>query len=249
NDLYASPFGKLRIGAEYALRRSGPMAMAPSQLGIFTHTGPEHETPNIEYHVQPLSLDSFGQPLHRFPALTVSVCNLRPESRGSSHIASADPAVAPEIRPNYLSSEVDRRVAVESIRHARRLMATAALRRFSPEEHLPGSHIEGEEALARAAGDISTAIFHPVSTCRPGEADDCVGGPARRGHGRQGRSLPDASVMPQSTSGDAHAPVTLIAERASDLIRARAYAREGACGPVCCRLQVAQARGKESASS
>lgn len=225
NDLYASPFGKLRIGSEYALRRSGPMAMAPSQLGIFTRTGPEHETPNIEYHVQPLSLDSFGQPLHRFPALTVSVCNLRPESRGSSHIASADPAVAPEIRPNYLSSEVDRRVAVESIRHARRLMATAALRRFSPEEHLPGSHIEGEEALARAAGDISTTIFHPVSTCRMGNDDNSVVGPDLRVHGIQGLSIADASIMPQITSGNTHAPVTMIAEKASDLILARSYAQ------------------------
>jgi choline dehydrogenase len=139
NDLYASPLGRMRIAAEYALRRSGPMSMAPSQLGIFTRSSPEHETPNIEYHVQPLSLDAFGQPLHRFPALTVSVCNLRPQSRGCAHVSGPDPSAPPRIRPNYLSAEADRQVAVASIRHARKLMATEAMSVYAPEEHLPGA--------------------------------------------------------------------------------------------------------------
>ena len=224
NDLYASPVGRARLAAEYALRRSGPMAMAPSQLGIFTRTGSEHETPNIEYHVQPLSLDRFGEPLHRFAALTVSVCNLRPESRGSSHLADADPAAPPSIRPNYLSAEADRRIAVESIRHARRLMATAALARFAPDEYLPGPQVEGEEALAQAAGDISTTIFHPVSTCRMGSDSGAVVGSDLRVHGMVHLSIADASIMPTITSGNTHAPVTMIAEKAADMIRTRAGA-------------------------
>lgn len=222
NDLYASPLGRLRIAAEYALRRRGPMSMAPSQLGIFTRSSPEHELPNIEYHVQPLSLDTFGQPLHRFPALTVSVCNLRPQSRGSVHISSADPAVPPAIRPNYLSAEADREVAVASIRHARRLMATEAMRPFAPEEHLPGAAISSDADLQRAAGDISTTIFHPVSTARMGSDLEAVVGADLTIHGIARLSVADASVMPAITSGNTHAPVTMIAEKASDAILARA---------------------------
>ncbi len=222
NDLYGSPLGRLRIAAEYALRRRGPMSMAPSQLGIFTRSSPEHETPNIEYHVQPLSLDAFGQPLHRFSALTVSVCNLRPQSRGSTHISGPDPASPPRIRPNYLSEDADRRVAVESIRHARHLMATEAMRPYAPEERLPGPSIASDAELERAAGDISTTIFHPVSTARMGRAPGAVVGPDLTVHGIAGLSVADASVMPAIPSGNTHAPVTMIAEKASEMILARA---------------------------
>ena len=221
NDLYSSPLGKLRIAAEYALRRSGPMAMAPSQLGIFTRSSPEHETPNIEYHVQPLSLDRFGEPLHRFPALTVSVCNLRPQSRGSCHIASADPSAAPTIRPNYLSDEADVQVAIASIRHARVLMAARAMQPHAPAELLPGPDLTSDAELRRAAGDISTTIFHPVSTARMGCDPGAVVSPELTVHGIAGLSIADASVMPTIPSGNTHAPVTMIAEKAAEMILAR----------------------------
>jgi len=221
NDWYASPLGKLRIGLDYALKRSGPLAMAPSQFGIFTRSSPEHETPNIEYHVQPLSLDVFGQPLHRFPALTVSVCNLRPESRGSVHIASPDPGKAPAIRPGYLSAPADQRVAVDSIRHARRLMATRRMAEFAPREIKPGPEVEGEAALLKAAGDIATTIFHPVSTARMGVDAEAVVSPDLTVNGIGGLSVADASVMPTITSGNTHAPVTMIAEKAAEMIAAR----------------------------
>ena len=222
NDLYASPFGKLRIAADYALRRRGPMAMAPSQLGIFTRSAPGHETPDIEYHVQPLSLDRFGEPLHRFPALTVSVCNLRPQSRGSCHISSADPAAPPVIRPNYLSAEADVQVAIASIRHARGLMATRAMQPYAPAELLPGPELASDAELRRAAGDISTTIFHPVSTARMGTDPGAVVAPDLTVHGLDGLSIADASVMPTIPSGNTHAPVTMIAEKAAELILARA---------------------------
>jgi choline dehydrogenase len=218
NDLYASPIGRIKIATEYALRRSGPMSMAPSQLGIFTRSAPEHETPNIEYHVQPLSLDAFGEPLHKFPALTVSVCNLRPQSRGNVHISGPDPAKQPRIRPNYLSADADRRVAVQSIRHARKLMSTAALSPYAPEERLPGATILTEEDLQRVAGDISTTIFHPVSTARMGDDPDAVVGPDLLVHGLGGLSIADASIMPAIPSGNTHAPVTMIAEKAAEMI-------------------------------
>ena len=224
NDLFAHPLGRLRIAAEYALFRSGPMSMAPSQLGIFTRSAPEHETPDIEYHVQPLSLDAFGQPLHRFPALTVSVCNLRPQSRGSVHVSGPDPGAPPRIRPNYLSDPADRRVAVASVRHARRLMATRAMAPHAPEEHLPGAAIRSEEELARAVGDISTTIFHPVSTARMGTDPGAVVAPDLTVHGIAGLSVADASVMPAITSGNTHAPVTMIAEKAAEMILARVRA-------------------------
>ncbi len=196
-------FGKALIGAEYAFRRSGPMSMAPSQLGIFAKSGPEFATPNLEYHVQPLSLDKFGEPLHRFPAITMSVCNLRPEARGSVRITSADFRDHPAIKPNYLSREADRRAAAAAIRLTRRIVQTKALARFDPQEYLPGAYFETEEELAKAAGTIGTTIFHPVSTCRMG-AD--------------GQSVVDASVMPTITSGNTNAPTVMIAEKASDMI-------------------------------
>lgn len=221
NDLHASLLGRMGIATQYALWRRGPMSMAPSQLGIFTRTGPQHETPNIEYHVQPLSLDAFGKPLHRYPALTISVCNLRPESRGSCHIQSSDPAVPSSIRPNYLSATADRTVAVDSIRHARRLMSAEALDPYQPVELLPGPALVSEEDLIRAAGDIATTIFHPVSTARMGMDPMAVVGPDLRVHGINGLSIADASIMPTIPSGNTHAPVTMIAEKASDLILAR----------------------------
>ena len=221
NDWYASTLGKLKIGLDYALKRSGPLAMAPSQFGIFTRSAPEHETPNIEYHVQPLSLDAFGQPLHRFPALTVSVCNLRPESRGSVHVTTADPGKPPAIRPNYLSAPADQRVAVDSIRHARALMATKRMAEFQPVEIKPGPAVDGEAALLQAAGDISTTIFHPVSTARMGVDDGAVVSPELTVNGIAGLSIADASVMPTITSGNTHAPVTMIAEKAAEMIIAR----------------------------
>ena len=224
NDLCATSFGKLKIAAEYALKRSGPMSMAPSQLGIFTRSSAEHEAPNIEYHVQPLSLDKFGAPLHQFPALTVSVCNLRPQSKGSCHIASPDPAAAPMIRPNYLNDEADARVAVASIRHARTLMATRAMQAFAPEEQLPGADVFSDGDLRRAAGDISTTIFHPVSTARMGSDSGAVVSPELTVHGMSGLSIADASVMPTIPSGNTHAPVTMIAEKAAEMITARARA-------------------------
>ena len=224
NDRYASMRGRLGIATEYLLKRTGPMSMAPSQLGIFTKSSPEYETANIEYHVQPLSLDAFGKPLHDFPALTVSVCNLRPESRGTCHLASGDPAAAPSIRPNYLSTEADRRVAVESLRHSRRLMATDEMRPVKPVELRPGSEVESDEELLKAAGDIATTIFHPVGTARMGTDDRAVVTPRLDVHGLAGISVADASVIPTIPSGNTHAPVTMIAEKAAEMILARAAA-------------------------
>lgn len=219
NDRMSTLWGQALVAAEYALWRSGPMSMAPSQLGIFTRSDEAYETPNIEYHVQPLSLDAFGEPLHRFPGLTISVCNLRPESRGSSHISVADAAVAPRIDPNYLATQGDRIVAVDSIRHARRLMATQVMAAFSPEEIKPGPAVADEAGLLRAAGDIATTIFHPVGTARMGtEPDNSVVAPDLRVHGLAGLRIADGSVMPEITSGNTHAPITMIAEKAADMI-------------------------------
>jgi choline dehydrogenase len=218
NERMSSLRGKLGIALEYAWRRSGPMSMAPSQLGIFMRSDPRFDTANIEFHVQPLSLERFGEPLHVFPAVTVSVCNLRPEARGSVTIVSADPHAHPEIRPNYLSTQGDRDVAVQSIRQARRLMATRRMTEFSPEEFKPGPEIVNDEDLAKAAGDIATTIFHPVGTARMGSDDAAVVDPELRLRGLAGVRVADASVMPVIVSGNTHAPVVMIAERASELM-------------------------------
>lgn len=218
NDMSSSLFGKLSIAARYFLNRSGPMAMAPSQFGIFTTSSPEFETANIEYHVQPLSLDKFGEPLHKFPALTVSVCNLRPTSRGTCHIRSNEPGIPPAIRPNYLSTEEDRRVAADSIRHARKIMATKRMREFSPVEFKPGPELSSDTELAKAAGDIATTIFHPVGTAKMGDDNMAVVDDRLRVRGISGLRVADASVMPTITSGNTHAPVTMIAEKAADMI-------------------------------
>ena len=218
NERAATWWGKAGIAAEYALRRSGPMAMAPSQLGIFTRSDPSLATPNLEYHVQPLSLDRFGTPLHAYPAITVSVCNLRPESRGTVHVNSADPAAQPTIAPNYLATDGDRRIAANSIRHARRLMATRRLARHAPEELKPGSALVTDAELARAAGDIATTIFHPVGTARMGADAMAVVDDRLRVRGLGGLRVVDASIMPTIVSGNTASPVIMIAEKAVDMI-------------------------------
>ncbi len=208
------------MGLEYLLFRSGPLSMAPSTLGAFAKSDPSRDTPNLEYHVQPLSLDRFGEPLHPFPAITPSVCNLRPTSRGHVRIRSADPRDKPEIRPNYLSTEEDRRVAADALRLTRRIMAAPALAPHRPREYRPGSGVVEEEELVAAAGEIATTIFHPVSTCRMGPEDDrmAVVDPRLRLHGMSGLRIVDASVMPRITSGNTNAPTIMIAEKASDMI-------------------------------
>ena len=218
NEWSSTLLGKAQIAAEYFLKQSGPMSMAPSQLGIFTKSSNDVRTANIEYHVQPLSLEKFGEDLHEFPGITVSVCNLRPESRGTCHIQSNDPEVAPAIKPNYLSTEGDRKVASDSLRHARKLMATARLGEFSPVELKPGAHLQTDEELAKAAGDVGTTIFHPVGTAKMGNDEMSVVDNRLRIHGMKGIRIVDGSIMPTLTSGNTHAPITMIAEKASDMI-------------------------------
>jgi choline dehydrogenase len=231
NTLANSWWGKLQIGLEYAFKRSGPMSMAPSQLGAFTRSSPEQAWPNIEYHVQPLSLDAFGEPLHAFPAFTASVCNLNPSSRGSVHITSPDFQQAPAIAPNYLSTDEDRRVAADSLRVTRRIVAQPALARYQPEEWKPGPQYQSDEDLARLAGDIATTIFHPVGTARMGRLDDpwAVVDPelrVRDGRGGviQGLRVVDASIMPTITSGNTNAPTLMVAERAAEWLAMQAAA-------------------------
>jgi len=219
NQRAGSLFGKALMGVEYLLFRRGPLAMAPSQLGAFVKSDAARETPDLQYHVQPLSLDRFGEPLHDFPAFTASVCNLRPESRGSIHIRSADYRAAPVIKPNYLTAPGDRAVAASAIRLTRRICAAPALARFRPREYMPGPEIEGDEELARAAGDIGTTIFHPVGTCRMGGDDRAVVDARLRVRGLQGLRIADASVMPTITSGNTNSPTIMIAEKAADMIR------------------------------
>jgi choline dehydrogenase len=212
--------GKAAMGIEYALFRTGPLTMAPSTLGAFARSDAARETANLEYHVQPLSLDRFGEPLHEFDAFTASVCNLRPLSRGHVRLKSADPRAAPEIRPNYLADPADRRVAADAIRLTRRIAGARALARFAPAEHLPGPAVDGDEALARAAGDLGTTIFHPVGTCRMGpEGDAGATVDARlRLRGIGSLRVADASVMPSITSGNTAAPTMMIAEKAAAMI-------------------------------
>jgi choline dehydrogenase len=196
--------------------------MAPSQLGIFTRSDPRLETPDLEYHVQPLSTDKLGDPLHPFPAVTASVCNLRPESRGSVHMAEARADVHPLIRPNYLSTPNDRAVAVRSLRLTRQLMKTKAIAPFEPSEMLPGEEFQSDEDLTKKAGDIGTTIFHPVGTCRMGSDPQAVVDARLRVHGIGGLRVVDASIMPTITSGNTNSPVIMIAEKASEMILADA---------------------------
>jgi choline dehydrogenase len=215
-------WGKALIGLEYALMRSGAMSMAPSQLGAFTRSSPEQPHPNLEYHVQPLSLDAFGEPLHAYNAFTASVCNLNPTSRGQVQIKSASPLAAPAIRAHYLSTEEDRRVAAESLRLTRRIVSQPALAKYAPQEVKPGVQYQSDEELAKLAGDIGTTIFHPVGTAKMGpEADPLAVVDARlRVHGVRGLRVVDASVMPTITSGNTNSPTLMIAERAAGWILA-----------------------------
>ena len=221
NTMLGSWWAKTKMALEYALHRSGPLTMPPSQLGAFARSGPAQATPNLEYHIQPVSLDRFGEPPHPFPAFTASVCNLRPTSRGTVRIVSDDPHAPPAIAPNYLSTDEDRRVAVDAIRLTRRIVNTAAaLQPYRPEEFLPGPAFQTETELVQAAGQIGTTIFHPVGTCKMGRTDDAsaVVDPHLRVRGLQGLRVVDASVMPTITSGNTNAPVMMIAERASRMI-------------------------------
>jgi choline dehydrogenase-like flavoprotein len=223
NETYHSLIGLGLMGAEYALFQRGPLTMAPSQLGLFTTSGPGHARPNIQFHVQPLSLDRFGEPLHRFPAVTVAACNLRPTSRGTIGLRSADPADAPVIDPNYLSTDDDRRVAADAIRVTRRLMGQPALAAFRPAEHLPGPGVgDDAAALAKAAGDIGATIFHPVGTARMGVSDDpmAVVDARLRVIGVEGLRVIDASVMPTITSGNTNTPTIMIAEQGAGFVLA-----------------------------
>ncbi len=219
NERANSLIGRIGMGLEYFLMRRGPLTMAPSQLGGFAKSDPGRETPNLQYHVQPLSLERFGDPLHPFPAFTASVCNLRPESRGHIRIKSPDASAAPEIKPNYLSAPADRQVAAQAIRLTRKICAAPAMARFEPEEFKPGLHISSDEDLARAAGDIATTIFHPVGTARMGQDDRAVVDERLRVHGMAGLRVADASVMPTITSGNTNAPTIMIAEKAADMIK------------------------------
>ena len=205
------------MALQYLLFRRGPLTMAPSQVGLFAKSDPSRETANLQYHVQPLSLDRFGDPLHPFPAFTASVCNLRPESRGTVRAAGPDPFASPEIRPNYLATPGDRQVAADAIRLTRRICAAPALAPYSPREYLPGAEIVSDEELARAAGDVGTTIFHPVGTARmgPGGAVD----ERLRVRGVEGLRVADASIMPTITSGNTNSPTIMIAEKAADFVR------------------------------
>ncbi len=231
NVLASSWFGKAKIGLEYLLSRSGPMSMAPSQLGAFARSTPEREWPNLEYHVQPLSLDAFGDPLHSFPAFTASVCNLNPESRGTVRIRANDFRQAPAIAPNYLSTEGDRQVAADSLRLTRRIVAQPALAQYRPEEYKPGTQYQTDAELARLAGDIATTIFHPVGTARMGADGDAQAVLTSRLKVRDGRGgviaglrVVDASAMPTITSGNTNSPTLMLAEKAAEWVRADARA-------------------------
>jgi choline dehydrogenase len=221
-----SLWGKAKIGLEYAFKRSGPMSMAPSQLGAFTRSDPAQPWPNLEYHVQPLSLDAFGQPLHKFNAFTASVCNLNPTSRGTVNIQSPDFTQAPAIAPNYLSTEADRKIAADSLRITRNIVAQPALQKFQPQEYKPGTQFQSDEELARLAGDIATTIFHPVGTTQMGrtegpEADPMAVVDSRlRVRGVAGLRVVDAGVMPRITSGNTNSPTLMIAEKAAQWIAA-----------------------------
>ena len=217
NTLANSWWGKAKIGLEYAMSRSGPMSMAPSQLGAFTKSDPAREWANIQYHVQPLSLDAFGEPLHKFPAITASVCNLNPSSRGSVTLKSPDFKVPPAIAPNYLSTEEDRKVAADSLRVTRRIMSQPAMAAFEPEEFKPGIQYQSDEELAKLAGDIASTIFHPVGTTRMGREDDpmAVVNSHLQVRGIRGLRVVDAGVMPSITSGNTNSPTLMIAEKAA----------------------------------
>ncbi len=221
NETYHSLPRRGLMGLDYLLRRRGPLTMAPSQLGIFTRSDPHQERANIQFHVQPLSLDKFGEPLHRFPAITVAACNLRPTSRGTIRLRDAQANTPPVIVPNYLDTPEDRQVAADAIRVTRRLMKQAALAPYRPDEYLPGPNVgDDDAALAKAAGDIGTTIFHPVGTAKMGRADDALAVVDERLRviGLAGLRVVDASVMPTITSGNTNTPTAMIAEKGSAMM-------------------------------
>ncbi len=208
-----SLWGRMAMGLQYALFRRGPLTMAPSQLGVFAKSDPSRETANLQYHVQPLSLDRFGEPLHRFPGLTASVCNLRPESRGTVALKSPDPKEPPAIAPDYLSTPADRQVAADAIRLTRRIVGAPAMQPYEPEEVLPGAALQSEDELVRGAGDVGTTIFHPVGTCKMGSDPQAVVSDRLRVRGLDNLRVIDASIMPTVTSGNTNSPTIMIAEK------------------------------------
>jgi choline dehydrogenase-like flavoprotein len=220
NDDYANLFRRAMMGVNYAFFRKGPLTMAPSQLGVFTRSSPDYATANLEFHFQPLSLDKWGDGLHRFSAFTASVCNLRPSSRGSVHAASPDPAAPPVIQPNYLSTDEDRRVAADSLRITRHIVGQPPLARFRPEEYKPGAHLTSQDELVRAAGDLGTTIFHPVGTARMGPDHDpgAVLDERLRVRGVERLRVIDASVMPRITSGNTNSPTVMIGEKGAAMV-------------------------------
>ncbi len=222
NQRAGSLLGRAGIALEYALKRTGPMSMAPSQLGAFAKSDPSKDTADLEFHVQPLSLEKFGDPLHDFPAITASVCNLRPESRGTVRLSSNNTKDAPKIAPNYLSTEGDRLVAARAIRLARKIVGQQALTKYTPSEYLPGEAYQSDAELATAAGNIGTTIFHPTCTAKMGDDTMAVVDDRLRVHGLQGLRVVDASVMPTITSGNTNSPTIMIAEKAADMMKADA---------------------------
>jgi choline dehydrogenase-like flavoprotein len=208
------------MALDYAVRRRGPMTMAPSQMGAFAKSNERHATPNVQFHVQPLALPKFGEAMYPFPAITISVCNLRPDSRGSVHAVSPDASAAPSIQPNYLATETDRTTAIESIRLVRRIVDQPSLKRFSPQEHAPGDHLQSDGDLAKAAGDIGTTIFHPVGTAKMGAASDAMAvvDERLRVRGVDRLRVIDASVMPRITSGNTNSPTLMIAEKGAAML-------------------------------
>ena len=220
NELYASWWRRPLMALEYAAFRRGPMSMAPSQLGAFARSSPDQASPNLQFHVQPLSLDRFGEPLHAFPAITISVCNLRPSSRGSVHLAGPDPLAAPKIQPNYLSTPQDEQVAVQSLRLVRRIVGQAPLQKYQPREYRPGMEATSDEALLSAARALGTSIFHPVGTAKMGLASDptAVVDAQLKVHGVAGLRVADASVMPRIVSGNTNSPTMMIAEKAARMM-------------------------------
>jgi choline dehydrogenase-like flavoprotein len=222
NEMYRSWRGRARMGFDYAVFRRGPLTMAPSQLGLFTRSDPSRERANIQFHVQPLSLDKFGDPLHEFPAFTTSVCNVQPASRGFVRLRSPEPGEKPIIKPNYLSTDEDRRVAADSIRVTRKIVSQPALAPYKPLEYLPGASVGNDNAaLVKAAGDIGTTIFHPVGTAKMGRDTDpfAVVDERLRVIGIERLRVIDASVMPTITSGNTNAPTMMIAEKGAAMIR------------------------------
>ncbi|MDP6705663.1 MAG: GMC family oxidoreductase N-terminal domain-containing protein [Alphaproteobacteria bacterium] len=218
NERSQSLVSKALMGAEYFLFKRGPLTMSPSQLGAFAKSDPARETPNVEYHIQPLTTEKLGEALHPFPGFTASVCNLRPESRGHVRIASADPKAPPAIQPNYFADPADQQVAVDSVKLTRRIAATRALARFEPEEFKPGPAVQSDEDILAEAANIGTTIFHPIGTCKMGSDAAAVVDDHLRVHGLKGLRVVDASIMPAITSGNTNAPVIMIAEKACDMI-------------------------------